>query len=214
MPRKPMNLDGQRFGMLTVQRITDQRNNYGRILYLCRCDCGGERLATAGNLRSGEVVCCGCLYHRPKLDLTGRRFGRLVVLECTVIPQKSRTSYNWRCRCDCGAVVEVNGNDLTSGNTTSCGCAQKDAVKAMYRDGTAPNKLTESQHPRRTNTSGYTGVSWDKRRHLWCAEIIFRRKKYFLGRFANIEDAISARKAAEEKYFKPIIDNQKETQND
>ena len=55
MARKPENLDGKRFNMLTVECITDQRNSYGRILYKCRCDCGGEKLATAANLKKGEV---------------------------------------------------------------------------------------------------------------------------------------------------------------
>ena len=54
MPRKPANLDGKRFGSLTVEHITDQRNSYGRLLYICRCDCGNTRLATAANLKRGE----------------------------------------------------------------------------------------------------------------------------------------------------------------
>lgn len=206
MPRKPVNLDGQRFGMLTVQGITDQRNSYGRLLYRCKCDCGGERLATAANLKDGEVTNCGCRNHLPKRDLAGQRFGRLLVLKRTVIPDDSRSSYNWLCRCDCGNIVEVNGNSLTSGNTISCGCAHRDAVKSLYVDGTAPCKLTESKNPRKSNTSGVTGVSFNQGKQKWDAEIMLKGKKICLGRYEKKEDAIKARLLAEEAYFGPILE--------
>ena len=47
------------------------------------------------------------------------------------------------------------------------------------------------------NTSGYTGVSFDKKTNKWMARI----NKVTLGYFENIEDAIKARKEAEIKYF-------------
>ena len=206
MPRKPVNLDGQRFGMLTVQGITDQRNSYGRLLYRCKCDCGGERLATAANLKKGEVTNCGCQYRRPKLDLAGKRFGRLFVIKHTSVPGDTRKTYNWLCRCDCGNIVEVNGNSLTSGNTISCGCAHRDSVKSLYVDGTAPCKLTESKKPRKSNTSGVTGVSFNQSKQKWDAEIMLRGKKICLGRYGKKEDAIKARLLAEETYFGPILE--------
>lgn len=206
MPRKPANLDGQRFGRLVVLGITEQRNNQGRALYRCRCDCGRERLAPAGELRRGKITNCGDGIHRVK-DISGQRFGRLVALHPTRVPDGARSTYNWLCQCDCGKTVEVNVNSLTCGKTISCGCAQKDFAKSLYEDGTAPCKLTESKKPRRTNKSGVTGVWYDSRRNKWCAEIMLRRKKIFLGRYENKEDAIKARHIAEEKYFQPIIDN-------
>lgn len=52
-------------------------------------------------------------------DMTGKRFGRLKVLELVDIrPRK------WRCRCDCGTVCDIQRSNLASGNTTSCGCAR------------------------------------------------------------------------------------------
>lgn len=208
MPRKPADLTGQRYGMLTVVSLTDQRNGYGRLLYRCRCDCGGERLATRANLERGEITSCGCLSHRARKDLTGKRFGRLLVLAVESPPDgRRRSTYTWRCRCDCGKIVSVSGNSLTQGGTRSCGCLQRDAVKSMFVDGTAPCKLVESRHPRSSNTSGITGVWWDSRRQKWSAEIVLRGKKHYLGRFDSRADAASARKSAEEKYFAPILDN-------
>ena len=52
-------------------------------------------------------------------DLTGQCFGRLTVIEFVTM-QKSKSI--WRCRCECGAIKEVKGNHLKSGETLSCGC--------------------------------------------------------------------------------------------
>ena len=52
------------------------------------------------------------------LDLTGRRFKHLVVLEQD--PGHKRVC--WKCKCDCGREVVVQSNNLMSGNSTSCGC--------------------------------------------------------------------------------------------
>lgn len=42
------------------------------------------------------------------------------------------------------------------------------------------------------NTSGFKGVSWDKRRHKWLAQISVNTKRRNLGRYSNITDAILA----------------------
>ena len=51
------------------------------------------------------------------------------------------------------------------------------------------------------NTSGTTGISQLSRDGKWSAEIQFNNKKIRLGIFEDLEDAIKARKEAEEKYF-------------
>lgn len=51
------------------------------------------------------------------------------------------------------------------------------------------------------NTSGYTGVCFDRNRGKWRADIKLPHKRKFLGHFSNIEDAIKARKEAEQTYF-------------
>lgn len=50
------------------------------------------------------------------------------------------------------------------------------------------------------NTSGVTGVRWDKRKIKWQAQIMFNNKQIHLGYFHNKELAIQARKEAEVKY--------------
>lgn len=61
----------------------------------------------------------------PKLiDLTGKRFGRLVVLEKAGrrVSENGNATIMWKCKCDCGNVVEIRGASLRNGNTRSCGC--------------------------------------------------------------------------------------------
>ena len=54
---------------------------------------------------------------------------------------------------------------------------------------------------RSNNTSGVTGVSFNKKRNKWVSTICINKKRIQLGGFDNFEDAILARKQAEEKYF-------------
>lgn len=60
---------------------------------------------------------------RKLIDLTGDRYGRLVVVE-----ESERKGYSrrWKCRCDCGNETIVHMSSLRSGNTTSCGCFQRE----------------------------------------------------------------------------------------
>ena len=59
------------------------------------------------------------------IDLTGKKFGRL-----TVVEQHDRKGKHirWTCKCDCGNIVHVMGQHLRSGRTKSCGCLQSTSV--------------------------------------------------------------------------------------
>ena len=56
---------------------------------------------------------------------------------------------------------------------------------------------------RTDNTSGVKGVK--KQKNKWIAYITFKKRHYNLGTFENKEEAIKARRDAEEKFFKPIL---------
>jgi hypothetical protein len=65
-----------------------------------------------------------------RIDLTGERFGRLVVLE---LEGRRRMANGeslryWKCRCDCGGIVSVRTGSLIPGK--SCGCLRKEAALA------------------------------------------------------------------------------------
>lgn len=51
------------------------------------------------------------------------------------------------------------------------------------------------------NTSGHTGISYDYSANKWRARLRVKNKTINIGRYTNLEDAIKARKEAEEKYF-------------
>lgn len=68
----------------------------------------------------------------PRESLIGRRFGRLVVVQAgpdVVLPSTSVPT--WECRCDCGSAKVVRVNRLRSGETTSCGCYQKEQASKL-----------------------------------------------------------------------------------
>lgn len=58
----------------------------------------------------------------PRIDLTGQRFGRLVVGGHS---ERRSGRVMWACLCDCGEKMVAQQNNLRSGNTTSCGCAHR-----------------------------------------------------------------------------------------
>ena len=57
---------------------------------------------------------------RKAVDLSGKRFGRLVVLRRTKSDRKWKPA--WVCKCDCGKEVVSYSDYLCNGHTKSCGC--------------------------------------------------------------------------------------------
>jgi hypothetical protein len=62
-----------------------------------------------------------------KRDEKGNRYGRLVVIKES--PERSGGHVCWRCKCDCGNSVTVDGNSLRRGGTVSCGCYRGESRK-------------------------------------------------------------------------------------
>ena len=59
--------------------------------------------------------------------MIGRRFGKLIVLQrAEKNPNLASRCIRYQCQCDCGNIIEVNGNSLRSGHTQSCGCMRKE----------------------------------------------------------------------------------------
>lgn len=68
----------------------------------------------------------------PKLiDLTGQRFGRMVVIERADNSADGRA--RWLCRCDCGQSKTVLGEHLKKGRTKSCGCAKSESSSKRFK---------------------------------------------------------------------------------
>jgi hypothetical protein len=135
-PKFP-DLIGKRFGRWTVIEETEKPKdrkssaNY----FLCKCDCGNERVVNGNSLIRGRSKSCGCLqkeiaHNVQMIDLTGNRYGRLIVLHLDNI-HDNRTY--WYCKCDCGVEKVISGNSLQSGSTLSCGCYQKEITGNVKR---------------------------------------------------------------------------------
>lgn len=67
-----------------------------------------------------------------RYDLTGKRFGRLLVIRKSdkVMPR----NVVWLCKCDCGNLTEVTSGSLVKGNTRSCGCLRKETSSNKPND--------------------------------------------------------------------------------
>ena len=60
---KKINLINQRFGKLVV--IEEKgTNKWGNYLFLCKCDCGGQKIIPSANLRNSRTRSCGCMSSR------------------------------------------------------------------------------------------------------------------------------------------------------
>lgn len=80
---KKIDLTGQKFGKLTVIEETNERRG-GSVVWKCKCDCGNIHYTTSKLLRQSGSLSCGCSRKEKGLiDLTGQRFGKLIVAEKT-----------------------------------------------------------------------------------------------------------------------------------
>ncbi len=74
------------------------------------------------------------------VDLTGKRFGRWTVIKRDGSNQ--HYSAMWVCTCDCGTKRRINGADLRSGHTQSCGCLKREInVKKLTTHGGSRTRL-------------------------------------------------------------------------
>lgn len=74
------------------------------------------------------------------IDLIGKRFGRLTVLERAAAPENSGGSSYWHCYCDCGVSRIVRGASMRIGETVSCGCHARDQSRKRVKHGAACGK--------------------------------------------------------------------------
>ena len=114
---------GKKFGKLTAIK-DDTESPAGHRYIICKCDCGNYKSIRKYNLMNDLVLNCGCekkkIKKTSKIDLTNKRFGRLLVLN-SVPNRKGRT--RWLCQCDCGNKKEIDTRHIVNKySTNSCGC--------------------------------------------------------------------------------------------
>ena len=129
------DLTGERFGRWTVFGLAEKK--CGATYFLCRCDCGAEKAVAKSSLICGKSNSCGCLNKEllaeRKIDIVGNRYGRLVVTAFNY--SDGHGNLFWKCHCDCGNDVVVNGKNLLGNEgTRSCGCWLKDKIENRFED--------------------------------------------------------------------------------
>lgn len=175
--------------------------------WLCECLRCGNRIEVPVKTLGTGVKDCGCWRSIPKKPIEpGTRFGRLTVLRQN--GNKPGRGALYDCLCDCGnTVTAVRGSSLRSGETTSCGCVHDErfaATQPMNREknfvlDTSLGHAGHRDDMHQNNTSGYRNVYWHKARQRWCVRIAYRKKVYYLGYYADIEEAARVAEQAREE---------------
>lgn len=90
--------------------------------------------------------------------MIGKKFERLTVIEFVGLsapsPLRGKRKSMFRCRCDCGEIIVVRGNNLKTGHVKSCGCYRKE-------EGRKRGKLSTTHRHCINEKRTPTYVSWD-----------------------------------------------------
>ncbi|MDV0431668.1 alcohol dehydrogenase [Lactiplantibacillus sp. DA1] len=159
-------------------------------------------------------------------DLTGETFSRLTVIERAESAPNGNA--RWLCQCSCGRQVVVDSYRLRKGITKSCGCLRADVSrknifenpqtrKNMGRSDNLPlyqGTSVDRLKPNSRNRSGVIGVSFDRCSQKWVARLMYRGRLVLNQQFADMDDAIMARKQAEQRYVMPVLEEYAKTSAD
>lgn len=203
---------GDKINRLTVIGKSFIKN--GRAYTPCKCDCGVVKNFREDALKSEERVSCGC-FRLERLRETISTHGKMdtksygtwegMLQRCNNPNSVGYLDYGGRgitvCKrwlsfedffTDMGERPEGTSLDRidVNGDYSPENCRWADASVQGFNQRKSTN-----------NTSGRTGVSWNKQKLKWDAYIMKDRKKINLGRFEKKEDAILAREQGELKYY-------------
>lgn len=223
-----IDLTGQKFGRLTViERVQNyiSPQNRQEARWLCKCDCGNTDIVRSSSLRSGHIQSCGCL-QKEKSSENGRKFKKqneYIFTEEYVIGKMSNgieflideqdlekvQDYCWNL--SQGYVASTANNHTIKIHRLIMDCPNNmevDHINHNPLDNRRANLriVTRSQNNwntrvRNDNTSGIKGVNWREVNQSWCARIQVNSKRILLGYFKSFDEAVKARRKAEEKYY-------------
>lgn len=130
-PRNFIDLSGKEYENFVVIKQGNGRYTKGgqyKATWICKCVCGKEFEVDGEKIRRGTVYSCGCMRYKNRdrfyEDLSGKRFGKLIVIRRLREKEIKTNQYNWLCLCDCGNYIHASANKLKSGHTKSCGCSK------------------------------------------------------------------------------------------
>lgn len=198
--------------------------------YKCQCTCGSGKITIvhSGALKSKATQSCGCLQKEKTSEIAmknNKKYNDYEVQEDYVImyTRKGEPFYVdledfWRVKniCWCsnnyGYIMGTIDGKITLLSRYIMNCPPDLMVDHIHAERKYDNRKEnlrlatpfQNQHnvgTQKNNTSGVTGVSWNKRRKKWVARIMVNHKRICLGSFEEFDDAVKARKEAEDKYF-------------
>lgn len=219
MNTKYKDLTGMKFGKLTViKQGEDYVSPKGKHIkqWWCLCDCQLELpeeerklvLVIGYQLTSGKTRSCRCL---TKKDLTGQRFGRLLVIKKiqNYITSGGNQLSQYECLCDCGNYCNILGNQLSRGITKSCGCYRKENVAKINKKYKRKNNYWEKfddyiyKFIDDKNIEGLiSAIDYEKcKNHYWISQYNNHTKSYYF--YTEINDS----RIAMSRYILNITDN-------
>jgi hypothetical protein len=111
-----LNLVGQRFNKLVVVSPTEEKTKCGHYKWVCKCDCGNEKIVAGNSLKSGDVMSCGCI--------RSNKFGRKHRKDNMGIIKNDLPlykTYNKHLYCECTVIVLEDGLELLGIKCSYCG---------------------------------------------------------------------------------------------
>lgn len=69
-----INLIGQKFGKLLVISL-EGKNKWGNLKFLCKCDCGGQKVIPSASLRNKRTQSCGCMSSTKTIGIRSTKHG-------------------------------------------------------------------------------------------------------------------------------------------
>jgi len=223
------DLTEQKFGRWTVIKRVES-DKWGHSMWLCKCDCNGEnseKIVCGDRLIRGVSKSCGCLIKEINIlknkqnkkyntyDLSGEYgIGYTSKGEEFYFDLEDYDKIKDYCWVNNGngyiRSTKINNKRIYIHRLVT-NCPSKmdiDHINHNIIDNRKSNlRICEHQKNMcnytkpKNNTSGVKGISWDKYNNKWKAEIMENRKKISIGNFNKFEDAVKARKEAEEKYY-------------
>lgn len=213
-----------------IKQVEDYVSPSGerRPQWLCQCSCGSQPfIAVQRGIKNGSTASCGCLT-REKKSKSHKKYNTYDLSGEYGIGYTSNTNepfyfdledydkikdYCWRT-----SRVGKNKRQKTLRAYINkkfvtfhihLGYKNYDHINRNELDNRKENlrPATKSQNAQNNsisvnNTSGFTGVHWDKRLNKWCSRININKKRVLLGYFDKKEDAIVSRLQAEAIYYK------------
>lgn len=111
---------GEKHNLLTAIRFVERKN--WRPYWLFKCECGGDKVASASNVLYGNIKSCGCLKRSQEIDITGKKYGLLTAIKKHGSKRDSKGQPFWTFTCECGNSKDIIKHAVTSGKSKSCGC--------------------------------------------------------------------------------------------